>query len=29
MTNRERWLNKYADDEENRLFEAFNQYSQH
>jgi hypothetical protein len=27
--NRERWLNKYADDEEDRLFEAFNQYSQH
>ena len=27
--NRERWLNKYADDEEDRLFEAFNQYSEH
>lgn len=22
--NRERWLNKYADDEEEHLFEAFN-----
>ncbi len=27
--NRERWLNKYADDEEERLFEAFNQYGEH
>lgn len=27
--NRERWLNKYADDEEKRLFEAFNQYGDH
>src|SRR5258708_6816203 len=27
--NRERWLNKYADDEEERLFEAFNHYGEH
>jgi integrase len=27
--NRERWLNKYAEDEEDRLFEAFNQYGEH
>jgi integrase len=27
--NRERWLNKYAGDEEDRLFEAFNQYGEH
>ena len=27
--NRERWLNKYAEDEEDRLFEAFNQYGDH
>jgi len=27
--NRERWLNKYAEDEEDRLFETFNQYGEH
>jgi hypothetical protein len=27
--NRERWLNKYAADEEERLFAAFNEYSEH
>jgi integrase len=27
--NRERWLNKYDDDEEDRLFAAFNEYGQH
>jgi integrase len=26
---RERWLNKYAEDEEDRLFGAFNQYGEH
>jgi integrase len=27
--NRERWLNKYAPDEEDRLFAAFNEYGDH
>jgi integrase len=27
--NRERWLNKYAPDEEDRLFAAFNEYGEH
>ena len=27
--NRERWLNKYALDEEDRLFAAFNEYGEH
>lgn len=27
--NRERWLNKYAEDEEDRLFEAFNHHGEH
>jgi integrase len=27
--NRERWLNKYDDDEEDRLFAAFNEHGQH
>jgi integrase len=27
--NRERWLNKYAPDEEGRLFAAFNEYGGH
>jgi len=27
--NRERWLNKYAPDEEDRLFAAFNEYGPH
>lgn len=27
--NRDRWLNKYASDEEDRLFAAFNEYGEH
>ena len=27
--NRERWLNKYSPDEEDRLFAAFNEYGEH
>ena len=27
--NRERWLNKYASDEEERLFAAFGEYGEH
>ncbi|MDQ2976755.1 MAG: hypothetical protein M3R69_15270 [Acidobacteriota bacterium] len=27
--NRERWLNKYDDDEEDRLFAAFNEHGHH
>jgi len=27
--NRERWLNKFAADEEDRLFAAFNEYGEH
>lgn len=27
--NRERWLNKFASDEEDRLFAAFNEYGEH
>lgn len=27
--NRERWLNKYAEDEEERLFASFNEYGEH